>query len=111
MNFNVLLSTFKCELEGGAEHPGREFFVADCGGFAYGFFAAGDGDDFFKNSGAHLLKGFGAVEDGAGVEVHVVAHAVEHGGIGGNFDAGGGFAAVDAAAAGGEAADGAAAAD
>src|SRR5262249_42159948 len=43
-----------------------------------------------------------AFENNAGVDVHVVDHVLEHRGVDGDFDAGGGFATEDAAAAGGE---------
>ena len=51
---------------------------------------------------ATFFEGFGAVEDGAAVDVHVFFHALEHGCVGGEFEGGGGFAAEDAAAARGE---------
>ncbi len=70
-----------------------------------GALAGGDGEDFLEDAASDLLDGLGAVEDGAGVEVHVVAHPVEEGGVGGDLDAGHGLAAIDGAAAGGEDAD------
>src|SRR4051794_8986183 len=98
-------------LELRAEKPGREFFVADSGLFALGFLATGYRDDFFEQARADLLKVFGAVEDGAGVNVHVVVEAFEDVSVGRELEAGGGLAAVDTSAAGGEDADVASAAN
>ena len=58
-----------------------------------------------EDSLAGLLYGLFAVDDGAAVDVHVVGHAVVDGGVGGDFEGWGGFAAEDGAAAGGEADD------
>jgi hypothetical protein len=52
---------------------------------------------------AALLHGFLAVEDGAAVHVHVLLHAVIHGGVGRELDRWRRLAAEHAAAAGGEA--------
>src|SRR5438094_5556099 len=85
-----------------SQDPGREFFVADAGQFTPGFFAAGHGYDFFEDAQADLSDGLGAVEDGAGIDVHVLLHPVVEGSVGGHLDARRRFAAINAAAAGGE---------
>src|SRR5580765_7777488 len=90
---------FSARSKGRAQMPGGEFFVADSGQLAFGFLAAGDSEDLFKNALAHLLHGLGAVEDGAGVDVHVLVHVREQGRMSGDFDAGRGLAAVNAPAA------------
>src|SRR5437764_1838731 len=94
-----------------AQNPRRELFVADSGQLAAGRFPAGDGDDFFEDTEADLLDSFGAVENGAGIDVHVILHPIEERRVRGDLDARRGFAAVNTAAAGGEDADVAAAAD
>ena len=76
--------------------------------FAFGLFAAGDGEDFLKNFAAGGFEGL-AVEDFAGVDVHVVDHPLVHRRVAGDFDAGGWLEADATAAAGGEADDVAAA--
>jgi len=87
--------------EDGARHPRAEFFVADSLLFAESLFAAGDSDDLFEQASAGGFDGF-SVNNGAGVDVHIVAHAIEQLGVGGDFDCGCGFAAEAAAASGGE---------
>src|ERR1041385_623401 len=58
--------------------PRREFLVAHPGEFAFRFVTAGHGDDFLEDTPSDLLDRFAAVEDGAGVDVHVFLHpAVE----------------------------------
>ena len=90
----------RCALE-----PGLEFFFAEAVDLAAGEFAGGHGEDFVEDSLAGLFDGLFAVDDGAAVDVHVVGHAVVDGGVGGDFEGWGGFAAEDGAAAGGEADD------
>ena len=75
---------------------------------ALGLFPAGDGEDFFEDLAAGGFEGL-AVEDFAGVDVHVVDHPLVHRRVAGDFDAGGGLEADAAAAAGGETDDVAAA--
>ncbi len=92
-------------LEGCALEPGLEFFFAEAVDFAAGEFAGGHRQECFEDSCSCLFYVLFPVDDGAAVDVHVVGHAVVEGGVGGDFEGWGGFAAEDGAAAGGEADD------
>src|SRR5580700_10217878 len=80
--------------------PGSEFLFTHAAQFALRLFAACDGQNLFEDLVADLLHGR-AVQDGAGVDVHVVGHVVVERRIGGHFDRWGWFAAEYGAAAGG----------
>src|SRR5207245_4099654 len=88
-----------------------EFLVPNASQFALGFFTARHGDDLVEDPPADLLDRFRAIEDCAGVDVHVWFHPTVERGVGRDLDTGRWFAAIDTAAAGGEHADVATAAD
>src|SRR5262245_58922738 len=82
--------------------PRRKFFIADAGQFAFGLLATSYRDDAFKDAHPNLLHGFSAVEDGSGIDIHVLLHPVVERGISRHFDTRSGFATIDTAASGGE---------
>src|SRR5579883_3491290 len=90
-------------LHHGAELPGRELVVAVAERLALALAARGGGEDELEDALAAGLDRFLAVDDGAAIQIHVVGHALEERGIGGELERGGGLAAIGRAAAGGEA--------
>src|SRR5687768_724424 len=72
-----------------AEWPRREFFVADAALLGLGLLARRDGDDLFEDALADLLERLGAVQNRAGVDVHVVGHVFVQRRVRRDFDAGG----------------------
>src|SRR5262249_43156260 len=78
-----------------------KLLVADALDFAFGLFAAGDGDNLLENLRTDALDRR-AVEDLAGIDVHVVGHPLVQRRVRGDFDRRSRFAAVTASPAGGE---------
>src|SRR5687768_1636726 len=62
--------------ERGAEEPRRELLVPHSRPLGLGHLAPGHSDDLVENPPADVLDRLGAVQDRAGVEVHVVDHVL-----------------------------------
>src|SRR2546422_11249745 len=105
LSFSAYESNNGRSLKRRSQHPRSKLFVADAGQFALGLFTAGHREDLLKDPHADLLDSFGAVQDGAGVDVHVFVHPVVERRIGGDLDAGRRFTTVNTAASGREDAD------
>src|SRR3954469_23894260 len=86
-----------------AKHPGCELGAAEIEAFAFGRLAGRGLQDEIEDALTALLDAFLAFEDGAAIDVHVVFHALVHGGVGRKLDRGRRLAAEHAAAARGEA--------
>src|SRR6266850_2321223 len=87
------------------QNPRRELFIADSRQFALRSFPVRDGNNLFEDAHSNLFDSFGAVEDRAGVDIHVVLHPLVEWRVGGDLDAWRRLAAVNAAAASREHAD------
>src|SRR6266478_8033879 len=91
----VLVSSLKC----GSQNPWSELFVPYAGELAFSLFAAGHLKNFLEDAPADLLDGFLALKDRSGIDVHVFFHPLVQGGVGRDFDARSGFAAINTPAA------------
>src|SRR5579871_6080507 len=77
-------STISSRLRHWAPRPGIKLLVANPLRFAFGLLASCDSNHFLKNLASYLLDRR-AVQDGTGIDVHVVDHPIVHRSIGGNL--------------------------
>ena len=91
----------RAPLENGPRHPRTEFFVANALLFTERLFATGGRDEFFED---FQTDGFDtrAFQNCSRIDIHVVAHAMVHQGIGGDFNRGSRLASKAASATGRE---------
>src|SRR5439155_4241371 len=88
-------------LERRTNAPRRKLLFPNAAHLSLGLLAAGDSENLLENLAAHGLDGR-ALQDNAGVDVHVVDHVLVHGRVGCHLDRRRRLAAEHGAAAGGK---------